>query len=347
MRRVKPLRHMRNLGYVVGAAVVLSAMTPQAKAEDTLKVAVARQGAWDTAVADLGQRAGIFKKHGLTLDLTYPRAEDTIEPAVISGSADVGLGVGIVDVLRAYATKSAPIRIIGANMTGSANYWYVAATSPIKTVKDINGKTIAYSKADASSQYDVFDFVQRYGVKARPVLIAGATPTFDQVMAGKIDVGWATPPFGVDAVEQGKIRVLAKANDIPKIRDKTDSVTIVTADTLQKRKDVVDRFVQAYRDTVEWMYSDPAALKAYAEFAGMPEEVARRMRDDFYTKDMLSPNRIVGLDAISKEAAKVRQIWAPLSRKQTAELVQIPAPLRANASAKSGGWFRALSPRSP
>jgi NitT/TauT family transport system substrate-binding protein len=84
--------------------------------------------------------------------------------------------------------------------------------------------------------------------------------------------------------------------------------------------------VQAYRDTVEWMYSDPAALKAYAEFAGMPEEVARRMRDDFYTKDMLSPNSIVGLDAIAKEAAKVRQIWAPLSRKQTAELVQIPAP---------------------
>jgi NitT/TauT family transport system substrate-binding protein len=223
----------------------------------------------------------------------------------------------------------------------------VAATSAIKTVKDINGKTIAYSKADASSQYDVFDFMQRYGVKARPVLIAGATPTFDQVMAGKIDVGWATPPFGVDALEQGRIRVLAKANDIPKIRDKTDSVTIVTADTLQKRKDVVERFVQGYRDTAEWMYSDPAALKAYAEFAGMPEEVARRMRDDFYTKDMLSPNSIVGLDAISKEAAKVRQIWAPLSRKQTAELVQIPAPLRANASAKSGGWFRALSPRSP
>jgi NitT/TauT family transport system substrate-binding protein len=119
----------------------------------------------------------------------------------------------------------------------------------------------------------------------------------------------------------------------------------VTSDTLQKRKDVVERFVQAYRDTVEWMYSDPAALKAYAEFAGMPEEVARRMRDDFYTKDMLSPNSIVGLSATSKEAAKSKQSWAPLSRKQTAELVQIPAPQRANASAKGGGWFRAFAPK--
>ena len=61
---------MRKLGYVAGAAVMLSAMTAQAMAEDTLKVALARHGAWDTAVADLGQGAGIFKKYGLTLDLT-------------------------------------------------------------------------------------------------------------------------------------------------------------------------------------------------------------------------------------------------------------------------------------
>ncbi len=346
MRHVKPTRHMRRLGYVVAAAAALSAMAPEAMAEDSLKIAVARRGAWDTAAPDLGQRAGIFKKHGLTLDLTYPRAEETIEPAAISGRVDVGLGVGIIDVLRAYATKNAPIRIIGANMTGSPNYWYVAATSPIQTVKDINGKTIAYSKADAFSQYDVFDFMQRYGVKARPVLLAGGTATFDQVMAGKIDVGWATPPFGVDAVEQGRIRVLAKANDVPKIRDKTDSVTIATVDMLQKRKDVVDRFVQAYRETIEWMYSDPAALKAYAEFAGVSEEVARRMRDEFYTKDMLSPNSIAGLAATAKEAAKAKQIWTPLSRKQTAELVQIPASGRVNASS-GGGWFRARAPKSP
>src|SRR3954452_5530107 len=41
---VKPLRHMRKLGCVVAVAVALPAMTLQAMAEDTLKVAVARQG---------------------------------------------------------------------------------------------------------------------------------------------------------------------------------------------------------------------------------------------------------------------------------------------------------------
>ena len=49
MRHVKPTRHMRRWGYVVAAAAALSAMTPEAMAEDSLKVAVARPGAWDTA----------------------------------------------------------------------------------------------------------------------------------------------------------------------------------------------------------------------------------------------------------------------------------------------------------
>jgi NMT1/THI5 like len=116
------------------------------------------------------------------LDLTYTD-EDT-------GNADVGVGIGVMDVLRAYTGKDPSLRIIGANMTGSANYWYVAATSPIKKVKDISFRSIAYSKAD---QYDMFDFLDRFGLKARPVLTSGETAAFDQVMAGKIDVGWATP----------------------------------------------------------------------------------------------------------------------------------------------------------
>jgi hypothetical protein len=59
---------------------------------------------------------------------------------------------------------------------------------------------------------------------------------------------------------------------------------------------------------------------------------------------MLSPNSIAGLAATAKEAAKAKQIWAPLSRKQTAELVQIPAARRVNASS-GGGWFRGLAPK--
>ena len=42
-------------------------------ADDTLKVASPQSGAWDAGIAELGQRAGIFKKHGLDLDILYTR----------------------------------------------------------------------------------------------------------------------------------------------------------------------------------------------------------------------------------------------------------------------------------
>jgi NitT/TauT family transport system substrate-binding protein len=337
------VQHIRTLSCVAAAAVGLFALVPKASAEDALKLAIAQRGAWDTAAPELGQRAGIFKKHGIMLDLLYPQNDGDIELPVISGSIDAGLGIGLMGVLRAYA-KGAAVRIIGASMTGSAGYWYVSTTSPIKTVKDISGRSIANPAGDAMRHYDVFDFMDYYRVRARPMPAAGAAATLNEVMTGRIAVGWATPPFGVDAIEQGKIRVLARANDVPRIRDKTVRVMIANADTLRQRSDVLTRFLQAYRETIEWMYSDPAALKDYAEFAGVSEGVARRLRDEFVPKQALSPDKIIGFKAIVKDAVRSRSISAPLSNRQVAEMIQIPPPQGVTSPAKSiGEWFRSFS----
>ena len=45
--------------------------TGAAWAQDDLKVAVGARGVGETFVAELGQNAGIFKKHGLTLEILY------------------------------------------------------------------------------------------------------------------------------------------------------------------------------------------------------------------------------------------------------------------------------------
>ena len=323
------MKHVRHVNFLAGMAAIvaaLSAVTPAASAADLLKLAAAQRGAWESAAPELGQSAGIFAKRGITLDLAYTR-DGEVEPSVTSGSTDVGVGVGTIAVLRAYA-KGAPVRVIGANTTGTANYWYVQANSPIKTVKDINGKTIAYWTSNPSSRYDVFDLIKQFSLKARPTVIGGAAATFNQVMAGHVDVGWAEAPFGLEAIEQGKIRVVARAIDVPAIRRDTVRVVITNADTLQKRKDVVARFMQAYRETIDWMYSGPDALKRYAEFAGVSEAFAQRLRDEFFPKDMLSPDRIVGLDAIMKEAITSRYLQTPLAKGQISELIQIPAPVR-------------------
>jgi NitT/TauT family transport system substrate-binding protein len=96
--------------------LALLAFAPKVSADDLLKVASPYRGAWETAPPEIGRQAGIFKKHGIVLELVYTRDSDEAEQRVISGSIDVGLGIDAMDALRAYA-RGDRVRIIGANVT--------------------------------------------------------------------------------------------------------------------------------------------------------------------------------------------------------------------------------------
>ena len=63
---------MSKLMGLIGAFAVLAAggLSPAA-ADDTLKLTIGQRGNWDTSVSEIGQRAGIFKKHGLVLEMVY------------------------------------------------------------------------------------------------------------------------------------------------------------------------------------------------------------------------------------------------------------------------------------
>src|ERR1700734_3492001 len=145
----------RRFAIAVLSIFALAGAIRSAAAEDTLKVAIPQKGAWDAGVAELGQRGGIFKKHGLNLDILYTTAGPESIQALIGGSIDVAVASGVSAAVGTFA-KGAPIRIISSEMTGAPDlYWYVPADSPIKTVQDFNGKSIAFSAVGSSSHASV------------------------------------------------------------------------------------------------------------------------------------------------------------------------------------------------
>src|SRR3954467_12642406 len=147
----------QRFGTLVGLA--FAALVAPGPAQDTLKVAAGQRGNWDTSIAEVGQRAGIFKKHGLTLEILWTQGGGETQQAVISGSVDIGVAPGIMGVLSAFS-KGAPVRIIGAETTGGADlFWYVRTDSPIKSLKDTDGKTIAYSTNGSSTHGVVSAFL--------------------------------------------------------------------------------------------------------------------------------------------------------------------------------------------
>jgi NitT/TauT family transport system substrate-binding protein len=315
------MRHIQHLTAVTAMVTIIGAAAP-ASADDVVKLAIGQRGNWDTAIPHLGDKAGIFKKYGLQLDMVYTSGSgETLQP-VIGGAVDLGLAVGTLGAMAAFS-KGAPVRIVGAEATGAADYWY-AKNPAIKTLKDTNGHTIAYSTNGSSTQSVVRAFINEFKLTATPQSTGNPSATLTAVMTDQVDIGWASPPFGLKEIEEGQIHLVARATDAALVRGQTIRVLVANADVLAKRKDVIERFMQAYREAIDYMYSDnPQVISDYAEFNKITPTRAKRVRDEFFPKSLVNPDAIHGLDTLMPEAVTLKFIQTPLSKKQIAELIQI------------------------
>ena len=111
--------------------------------------------------------------------------------------------------------------------------------------------------------------MKQYDLKAKPIATGGPPATLTQVMSDQIDVGWSAPPVGLDLLDQGRIRLLATGNDTL-FRDQTVRLLLSNVQTLQTRKAVIDRYLKAYRETIDWMYSDPAGSRPMRSLSASP-----------------------------------------------------------------------------
>jgi len=312
-------------GSFVGVAVaaILSA-AQAAQAQDRLKLAQGGRGVGEAFVPELGQNAGIFKKHGIVLDIFYTQGGGETIQIVISGAAHIGGQIGFLGTIGAFA-KGAPIRIIGSNFTGGKQlFWYVRVDSPIKSLRDAAGKTVSYSTNGSSTHISVLALKKFTGVDFVPTQTGSAQASYTQVMSGQIDVGWAGAPFGVEAVEQGKTRVIAKASDDPVLDRQTIRLMIANSNEMAQRPDVFVRFMRAYRESLEWVYATPEGLAAYAKWASISEATAKRALAEFLPKAAVDPDRISGVDDVIADAVTFKYIPVPLTKQQLGELIQIP-----------------------
>jgi NitT/TauT family transport system substrate-binding protein len=299
----------------------LLAVAP-ARAEDLLKLAVPQRGAWDTSITDVGQMGGIFAKHGIKMEMLYTAGAGETTQAVISGSVDIGTGTGTSGIMAIFA-KGAPIRPFSSEMTGADDiFWYVPANSPIKSLKDAAGKTIAFSATGSSSNLATLKLIKLNGVDMKAVA-AGASPAvYTQVMSGQIDIGWAAAPFGIAQLEEGKIRIVARYNDIPEYRDMTARMHVANLDFLTKRPDVVKRFMAAYKETLDWMYQGDEAVETFAKFYKLPAREAKITRDQFYSRQSVELASLGGMDTAMADAIALKFIAKPLTKDEMAELLK-------------------------
>src|SRR4029077_13818218 len=119
----------KTLALVVGLSAIAAA---QSAGAETLKVAVAQRGFWNSTCIDIGLKQGYFKEAGLDIEILYTEGGASTLTPVIAGSIDIAMTNGILGVVAAYA-KGMPVRIISAEATGAADaFWYARPESGIK-----------------------------------------------------------------------------------------------------------------------------------------------------------------------------------------------------------------------
>ncbi len=304
------LRHI-----AIWAATLLATAAPDsALADDLVRVAVPQRGGWETGVPDLGEHAGLFAKHGIKLEVLYTSGGGETMQALISGSVDIAIAIGTTAIMAAYA-KGAPARPVATSVTGPSDiFWYVKADSPIRSLKDAGGKTMAFSAIGSSSNLATLKLISLSGAPIKAVAGGTPLPVYTQVMSGQIDIGWSTPPYGLDELRDGKIRIVARYTDIPEYRDMSARLHVGNLNFITGKPDVLKRFLAAYSDTLDWMYASDDSFKVFAQIYDDTPEHAKATRDGFYPdRKMLDLKRLGGLDQAMKDALDLKFIAKPLT----------------------------------
>ncbi len=300
---------------IIAVAVSLLAITAahRAAAAETLKVAVAQRGFWNSSFIEFARAQGFFKEEGLDIEILYTEGGASTLTPVIAGSLDIAMTNGTLGVIAAFA-KGMPVKIISAEATGAPDaFWYARPESGIKSIRDTNGKTVAFSSPGSSTNLIVLQLIGQE--KATPKLVAagGAPATLTQVMSGQLDVGWSVPPFVLQQLAEGRLQIIARGSDVAAIKNQTIRVNVANANALKEKRDAFVRYVRALKRAIDWAYAGPAALDAYAALANVPRALAERTREEFYPKELLQLAEVKGLELTLKQALEFKYITAPLS----------------------------------
>ena len=312
--------NVRSVFVRIGLLVVIMALPLAASAGDRVRVAAGGKGAWDASAPWLGHRAGIFAKHGIDIENSYTEGSGKALEAVIAGSIDVALGVSVPNLIGA-VVKGAPVVMICGIFTGlSDTLWYARADSPIKSVKDFTENTsVGYSAAGAYTQIAGLALLDQVGVKGKMVASGGRSGALTLVMSGQLDVGYdGNGGMGVPEFQKGEVRVVARGEDVETFRGLTVRGFGTSKQFVAEKRDVLVRFLQAYQETIDWMYSDKAAVEMYAKEFNLPVDEVARLVPVFYPKSAFAIQPVGGIDRSIEQGLLFKRIAEPPTAEQIA-----------------------------
>ena len=181
---------------------------------------------------------------------------------------------------------------------------------------DLHGQAVGYSSTGSLTDFILRTLLEEAGVDdARLVAVGPAASGYPQVIDAQLAASWSRPPDNVDYLLAGEIRIIARANDSPRVRNETTRVNAVNANFLASHRGAVIGFLKAYKKSVDWAYSSQLALDAYAKLSGQSSDAAKYIFKEFTSREGAQIDQIKGEDRVLAEAIAAKLIPHALTHK--------------------------------
>ena len=276
----------------------------------------------------VAQEKGFYKENNIDVDAVFTRGGGENVQAVVSGDAQIGLGTGTLAVISAFV-KKAPIKIAAAEITGLDAIWYVQANTPIRRLEDLAGKKIAYSRPGSSTHMGalaIAEQVKAKGLKPPEVVSLGGIPeVYTAVRTGQADSGWSVPPFQLDRVDKGELRVVVKGDDLASLKDITPRVHFLNNEFAAKNPDAVRGFFRAQQKALDYMFenkADTAQIWIRRAELKFPESAVLKTWD-YYSRAAMALKPIRGLQATIEDGIRNKFLTQPLTQAEVNALIDL------------------------
>lgn len=250
--------------FFLSAALVLSLSGVASAAENVKLRYLASQGG--LAAHELAAQLGYFDGTGITVEnIGYAQGGPASLIALASGDVEIGSA----------ATAAVLNSIIGGNDFVAAypsngindevqSVFYVLEDSPIKTIKDIEGKSVAVNTLGAHLDHTIREALRSVGLPSgatNQIVVPG--PQLEQVLRSKqVDVAafgyWQTTFEGV-AKKNGGIRPIFDDTDV--LGEIAGGFVVLRRDFIKAHPDVAKIFVEQSERALDYARENPDETK--------------------------------------------------------------------------------------
>jgi ABC-type nitrate/sulfonate/bicarbonate transport system substrate-binding protein len=250
------------------------------RAEDTITVGKADAASTSFLPVHVGDKTGIFKKHGLALKISDFTGGSKLSQAITAGAIDVGLGAGTEMALVA---KGAPMKAVCDGLSpipfiGIA----VPYDSPIKKVDQLKGKKIGISSPGSLTDWLTKQLNQHQGWGAdgaQAIAIGnGAAAVIAAFRTNAIDADLSVTSNIFNWEEKKEGRLLVPSSDF--VGNIAASTTYASQHFIDTNPDALKRFLAGWLETIDYLVGHEAeTVKIESEVTGYSEAVMAKEYD--------------------------------------------------------------------